>query len=117
MIITLCGSVRFQEDMNEIARRLTALGHCVFKPEAIGVKMDETQKVLIGMVHAQKILRSDEVYIVRGNDYMGASTEAELIFAIRNKIKVAHIFLNGDRLRTTYIPYYVGMVSKSIQPM
>lgn len=44
--------------------------------------LTDEQKQLIDKNHKQKIIMSDEVYVVNKNKYIGESTKSEIEFAI-----------------------------------
>lgn len=81
-VITICGSLRYWEDMLQLAQHLTTEGCIVLMPFIAdyqgGAKADPTKRMLDRM-HLAKIDMADEVYIV-GN-HIGESTQAELDYA------------------------------------
>lgn len=83
-VICLCGSTRFLSDFETANKELTKLGLAIIsismvmpKQEAAG---EEALKHLLDLVHLNKILRSDAVFIV-GNGYFGLSTAREILWA------------------------------------
>lgn len=107
MTITMCGSIKFIEEMRVIQKRLEALGHQVFMPvKAKGVdywEKDNSKRVrakksmsLIGR-HFDKIEQSDAILVVnmtkgKKRNYVGANTFLEIGFAHYRKKKI--YFLN-----------------------
>ncbi len=96
MIITICGSIKFFEQMLEIQKKLEKLGHKVLMPiKAAGVDYwadDNTSRVEakkgLGLMqeHFKKIEKSDAVLAVNITkkdikNYIGANTFLELGFA------------------------------------
>jgi hypothetical protein len=82
--ITICGSMKFAEEMKQIAWRLEVeKGFCVIQcvyneqNEAI---TDETQKCL-AETHYRKIDICDAVYIVDIDGYIGTSVANEILYA------------------------------------
>lgn len=91
MIVTLCGSVRFERHFKEAKRELGLLGITVidlstYPSEAMpvserGATLDENHdKVILDLVHLEKIIRSDAVLVV-GTGYIGRSTAREVLWA------------------------------------
>lgn len=87
-VVVLCGSMRFADQMTEVAIAESVAGALVLKPdcnmkiahplwadpaeaEAIKVRLDEQ--------HRQKIRLADRVLVV--GDYIGDSTRAEIAYA------------------------------------
>jgi len=88
MIVTLCGSARFEKEFKEANKILTLAGHVVFSlscyPSDFGGKdwYTEEQKLMLDKVHKEKIRCSEAIYIVSdGTGYYGDSTKSEILFA------------------------------------
>lgn len=84
-IITVCGSFKFKQEMAEIAERLTLEGNCVLTPNELArTNKDaytEEEAILIDKMHKEKIKLSDAIVVVNVNNYIGSSTESEIVFA------------------------------------
>lgn len=95
--ITLCGSTRFLDSFNEANVELAKRGFSVFSISLAMPKgtymtregnfwaaMSEEEapglKDYLDLVHFNKILRSDAVFVV-GNGYIGRSTAREILWA------------------------------------
>ncbi len=82
-IITICGSKKFKNRINEIALELELKGNVVLTP----VFCDTTEKLsdgeydLLGKLHKEKIKLSDAVFIVNVDGYIGEATKSEIEFA------------------------------------
>jgi hypothetical protein len=114
VIITLCGSARFESQFHSWNERLTLAGHTVFGltsyPSVHGGKKDwytEEQKKLLGAAHLRKIDASDVVLVLNVDGYVGDSTEREIRHAVANNKRVYVLTTSGvygsdalDRLRT-----------------
>jgi hypothetical protein len=92
MIITLCGSARFEPWFHIWNRALGLAGHCVFGlssyPSEHGGNKDwytPRDKVVLDAVHRDKIAASDAVLILNAFAYIGESTLSEVNFAIGAK--------------------------------
>ena len=94
MIITLCGSARFERHYHAWNKILTLSGHTVFGltayPSTEGGNKDwydDETKRLMDEAHFRKIEASDAVFFINRFGYMGESTMAEARFAFeRDKI-------------------------------
>lgn len=96
MKICLIGSTRFREDYERVSKQLAIAGHTVYsvscfsrEPSPLGesgpdTPLTEEQKMVLDLVHLNKILLSDAVVLVgehEGRPYYGTSTERELVWA------------------------------------
>lgn len=96
MIITLCGSNRFESEFKKWNERLTLQGHVVFSlgvyPSDKGLSDSEKwytdeQKAVLDHVHKLKIKASDAILVLNVDGYVGESTSSEIIYAqSQNKI-------------------------------
>lgn len=88
MIITLCGSARFEALFREWNKKLSLKGHVVltmssFPSENAGNKdwYSPEQKETLDLVHKRKIAISDAILVLNSNGYIGKSTQSEREFA------------------------------------
>src|SRR5688572_2628929 len=90
MVITLCGSTKFEAEFAEVNQRLTMDGFVVISlgmfslPDLPGYDWTVVSSDLTGRladVHFQKIRMADEVYIVDPGGYLGESTRREIAYA------------------------------------
>lgn len=87
MKLCLCGSLRFEPDFHDWNKKLTLAGHIVYSVSAFpSIQGDKTwyteeQKVILDLVHLEKINQSDGVVILNRDDYVGESTRRELAYA------------------------------------
>lgn len=84
-IITICGSIKFKEDMMNLAIKLELEGNCVLTP-IIPDKIDkdsftEEDMSIINNMHKEKIKLSDAIFVVNIDNYIGSSTKSEIEFA------------------------------------
>ena len=83
-VITLCGSVRFRETLQQVQQRLTLEGSLVLCPVFFDdIQPDAEAKALLDQLHRQRIDMADEVLIINVDGYIGQSTRAEIDYAIR----------------------------------
>jgi hypothetical protein len=87
MIVTLCGSARFEDHFKTWNEALTMAGHTVFTltryPSEKGAKLwyTETQKQALDEAHKRKINASEAVLVLNVFGYMGPSTLSEVAHA------------------------------------
>lgn len=90
MRITLCGSAKFEDEFKRMDKLLSLQGHVVYTlsvyPSYEGNKEWYTreQKIILDNVHRLKIDNSDAIFVIAPNNYIGKSTEEEIIYAIDN---------------------------------
>ena len=82
-VVTLCGSMRFAKQMQQIAMELeTKHGYCVICPiDAPDFTPDEKDLYNLAKAHFKKIDLADIVYIVNIGGYIGNSVSRELQYA------------------------------------
>lgn len=83
-IITLCGSSRFKEDILNTYKKLTLQDNIVLFDAIFNqneLNLNDNKKQLIDKNHKQKILMSDEIFVINKNGYIGESTKSEIEFA------------------------------------
>jgi hypothetical protein len=93
MIITLCGSARFEADFHMWNEILTLDGHTVFSlsvfPSYKGRKDWYTPdiKAALDLSYLRKIDMSDAIFVITGvgGDYIGEGTRREIEYAFRNR--------------------------------
>ena len=90
MIVTLCGSYKFKEEMFKQYIRITEGKHVVLMP-AFDAKLSMEDKVAL---HRRKIDMSDAIYVVDVDGYYGEHTKAEIDYAEQQGKLV--IFMSKD---------------------
>lgn len=87
MIITLCGSTRFKEEYELVAKDLALQGHTVLSvnlfAHADNIELTQEQKIRLDNAHKQKISISDAIYVINKDQYIGESTYGEIDWAER----------------------------------
>lgn len=84
MVITLCGSARFEALFHAWNEALTLSGHVVFSlatyPSVKGEKEFYTQeeKTILDQMHLKKIEKSDAIFVINKYAYIGESTLNEI---------------------------------------
>jgi hypothetical protein len=97
MRITLCGSTRFEPQFHEWNHKLALAGHTVYSLSLFGREakdegkdgnktVTEEEKIVLDLVHLDKIMNSDAVVVIDVNGYIGFSTAREVRWArMQNK--------------------------------
>ena len=83
-IITLCGSLKFQKEMMEIAEKVALEGNCILTPvypALDNIERTEKQLVKLKEAHFKRIELSDAILVVNVNNYIGNSTNLEIDYA------------------------------------
>lgn len=91
-VVTICGSMRFQNEMINIAAELeTKYNYCVIQC-VYGLKnIKEEEKKQIGDIHYKKIDISDAIYVVNIGGHIGESAKQEIEYAkAHNKEIIYH---------------------------
>ncbi len=81
--ITICGSLRFRKQMEITALQLAVSGHCVLLPlfPVEGVSITGEQIQMLGEAHKERIRRSDAIFVMDVNGYIGDATKGEIALA------------------------------------
>jgi hypothetical protein len=97
-IITICGSLRFIEEMKYYAEKLELEGNCVLTViyPTKESKDDYTKEEIhsLGIAHLKKIEISDAIFVVNKNGYIGEAVKREIDYAKRQNKEI--IFLEKD---------------------
>ena len=92
-VVTICGSMKFAQEMQKIARELEAKkGYCVIQCVYNNDNVQETQGEIDNIVNAhwKKIDISDAIYVVNIDGYIGRSTKKEIEYAISKGKEVVY---------------------------
>ena len=92
MRVTLCGSTRFEPLFHEWNHKLACAGHTVYSLSLFGREekdagkddkkiVTEQEKIILDLVHLDKILNSDAILVLNPDDYIGFSTNREIVWA------------------------------------
>lgn len=84
-VITICGSLKFEQDIKYWSERLELEGDCVLSIiyPTIADKDAYTQEQhdMLDTCHKKKIDLSDAIFVVNKNGYIGSSTRSEIEYA------------------------------------
>ncbi len=83
-IITICGSLKCQKEMMEVAEKLALEGNCVLTPVfpvTKNLEISDNQLKNLKAEHFKRIELSDSIYVININNYIGESTRLEIDYA------------------------------------
>ena len=83
-VVTLCGSVRFWDKIQEMSERLELENEYVvigIIPHVMQRDFTEYEKNLLGELHFRKIDLSDAIFVVNVGGYIGESVKKESEYA------------------------------------
>ncbi len=84
-VITVCGSLKFQKEMMEIAEKMELAGNVVITPiySTRNHKDDYTNEefAMLDAMHKKKIELSEAILVVNVGGYIGSGTSNEIEFA------------------------------------
>ena len=83
-VITICGSMRYTNEMMDIAKKLElekgyAVIQCVYNVE--GKDLNDKNVDELAKIHRKKIDVSDAIYVVNVDGYIGNSARSEIEYA------------------------------------
>lgn len=83
-VVTLSGSLRFWDEILDVACKLSSEGVIVLAPfkDPSEDSLSEEGKIMHDELHHQRIDMSDELYVINKDGYIGNSTCNEIIYAI-----------------------------------
>lgn len=83
-VVTLCGSLRFWDKIQEMSERLELeKGYVVLGivPHVLDRELADSEKDLLGELHRAKIDLSDAIYVINLDGYIGKSVKSEISYA------------------------------------
>lgn len=83
-VVTLCGSVRFWDKIQQISERLELENEYAvigITPHVMDRDLTEHEKNLLGELHRTKIDLSDAIFVVNVDGYIGESVKNEIEYA------------------------------------
>lgn len=92
MVITICGSSNFKNEIMDVAHDLTLQGHIVLPPcvfhHVENDNLSTEDLIRLDNLHREKINMSDAIFVVNINGYIGESTYAQIDWANRMKKQI-----------------------------
>jgi|LSQX01.1.fsa_nt_gb hypothetical protein len=92
-VITICGSMRFDSEMKEIAKVLEIENNfcvlqCIYNE---GNKPFDSETVKkLALAHYKKIDLSDAIYVVNIDGYIGESVKEEIQYALSKNLEIIY---------------------------
>jgi len=84
-VITVCGSLRFKQEIMEISEKMELKGNCMLPPiyptRTNKDDYTEAEVSVLNKIHKEKIKLSDAILVVNVGNYIGSSTKSEIEFA------------------------------------
>ena len=93
-VVTICGSMKFQKEMIDIALKLEAKeGYCVLQCVYADMEKNfsEEEYAKIVEAHWKKIEISDAIFVMNVGGYIGSSTKNEIIYAIEHDKEILYL--------------------------
>ena len=93
-VITICGSLKFKNEMMKVAEQLSLGGNCVITPvypTEDNYTRTAEQIENLKNAHFKKIDLSDAIYVINVNGYIGKSTKLEIEYAKSNKKEILYL--------------------------
>ena len=91
MTITICGSTRFKDKILEVAEGLSLDGHIVMMPTVFrhdDPNLATEMRIRLENQHREMINKSDAIFVVNVDKYIGEATYSMLDWATRMKKEV-----------------------------
>lgn len=112
MRIALCGSTRFEALFHDWSAKLALAGHTVYSLSMFGREAADNgkehkqiisadDKIVLDLVHLDKILNSDAILVINPGDYIGFSTSREIRWA---RMQSKSIYFDDAQHHPTDLP-------------
>ena len=92
-IITICGSLKFQKEMMEMAEKMALDGYCALTPTypvSNNLNITDNQLKFLKEAHFKRIELSDIILVMNVNNYIGESTSLEIEYATKLGKKIIY---------------------------
>jgi hypothetical protein len=93
-VITICGSLRFEEIMKKYAEKLALEGNCILSViYSTRNKGEYTNEEVhnLKMCHYKKIELSDTIFVINKNGYIGESVKKEIEYAKKYNKEIIYL--------------------------
>lgn len=93
-VITVCGSLRFQEEIMRQSMRLELEGNCVLSiiyPTSEGIDLTEEQHELLSQLHFQRIDMAEAIFVVNVGGYIGEHVKKEIEYAKNHDKEIIYL--------------------------
>jgi len=93
-IITICGSLKFENEMKNVSEKLALEGNCVLSviyPTKEKEKYTKEEIELLGKEHLKKIDISNAIFVINKNGYIGESVRNEIEYAKNQNKEIIYL--------------------------
>lgn len=94
-VITICGSLKFQDKIMEISEKLELQGNCVLSIIYPTIKDKDSfsaeEMETLGNMHKQKIRMSDAIFVVNVDHYIGKGVSSEIEYAKELGLEIMYL--------------------------
>lgn len=92
-VITICGSLKFQNEMMSVSEKLSLEGNCVFMPVYPVIKRKRNKEELDNLkkIHFKKVELSDAIFVINKDKYIGEGTNLEIEYAKKSSKKILYL--------------------------
>ncbi len=84
-IITVCGSLKFKDEIMRITEKMSLQGNCmlsiVYPANPDRDSYTDEEKDMLGKMHKERIKISDAILVVNIDHYIGSATKNEIKYA------------------------------------
>jgi ACT domain-containing protein len=93
-IITVCGSLKFEQEMKYYAEKLELEGNCVLSviyPTKNNEDYTKDEIRILGIGHIKRIDISDAIFVVNKNGYIGEAVRNEIEYAKKRNKEIIYL--------------------------
>jgi hypothetical protein len=93
-IITICGSLNFENEMKNVSEKLSLEGNCVLSviyPTKEKEKYTKEEIEILGKEHLKKIDISNAIFVINKNGYIGESVRNEIEYAKNQNKEIIYL--------------------------
>ncbi len=93
-VVTLCGSVRFWDKIQEVAEKLELEdGYVVIglTPHVMERNLTANENELLGKLHIHKIDLADAIFVINVDGYIGESVKREIAYAKEKRKEILYL--------------------------
>ncbi len=98
-VITICGSLKFKDEMIKSALKLELEENVVLMPifpvDGNKDSFSDEQFNMLGKMHKEKINLSDAIFVVNVGGYIGSSTKSEIEYAKEHNKEIIYLENNN----------------------
>jgi len=93
-IITICGSLKFENEMKNVSEKLALEGNCVLSvvyPTKEKKKYTKEEIEIFRKEHLKKIDISNTIFVINKNGYIGESVRNEIEYAKNQNKEIIYL--------------------------